>query len=98
MAESVRLEERRDERGHERDEAAERDQLKDELLKLAGVTLVRIRAEDTKNVRAEDFNSLLMAEAEMLNKLRPRRLRPRRNPNMLVPAEEACRVSDMAKN
>lgn len=72
---------------HDQEEACERDQLKDELFTIAGIPLVRIRADDTANVRAEDFYDLLMAEHEVLDKLRPRRLRPRRTHDMLVPAE-----------
>lgn len=72
---------------HDSDEACERDRLKDELFSLASMPLVRIRADDTANVRAEDFFDLLVAESEMLDRLRPRRLRPRRNHDRLIPAE-----------
>ncbi|WP_027795621.1 DUF2726 domain-containing protein [Paraburkholderia acidipaludis] len=72
---------------HDSDEAAERDQLKNQLFQLAGLPLVRIRASDAKSVRAEDFYDLLQSEADELDKLRPRRLRPRRNHESLVPAE-----------
>lgn len=72
---------------HDAEGARERDQLKDELFAMAGISLVRIRADDTANVRAEDFYDLLVAESEVLDKLRPRRLRPRRTHDMLVPAE-----------
>lgn len=71
------------------EEAAERDQLKNTLFKLAGLSLVRIRADDEKAVRAEDFYDLLMAESKALDALRPRRLRPRRTHDFLVPAESA---------
>lgn len=72
---------------HDTEEAAERDELKNLLFRLAGIPLVRIRADDTKTVRAEDFYDLLMAESDALDTLRPRRLRPRRNHDFLVPAE-----------
>ncbi len=45
-------------------EAVERDELKNLLFKLAGLPLVRIRAADTKAVRAEDFHDLMMAESK----------------------------------
>ena len=76
---------------HDSEEAAERDELKNLLFKLAGLPLVRIRAGDEKAVRAEDFYDLLMAEAKMLDAIRPRRLRPRRTHDFLVPAESATR-------
>lgn len=64
-----------------------RDQeLKNRLFLLAGVPLVHILTEDPSNVRAEDFYDLLCAESETLDKLRPRRLRPRRDHDTLVPA------------
>lgn len=72
---------------HDSDEVVERDGLKNLLFKLAGLPLVRIRAADTKAVRAEDFYDLLMAESKTLDTLRPRRLRPRRTHDFLVPAE-----------
>ena len=72
---------------HDADEAQERDRLKDELFEMAGIPLVRIRADDTRNVRAEDFYDLLCAKNAELENLRPRRLRPRRTHDMLVPAE-----------
>ena len=72
---------------HDREEVAERDELKNLLFKLAGLPLVRIRAGDTKAVRAEDFYDLLMAESKTLDTLRPRRLRPRQTHDFLVPAE-----------
>ncbi|MDX4956582.1 DUF2726 domain-containing protein [Delftia acidovorans] len=75
------------------EEAAERDALKNMLFKLAGLPLVRIRAEDEKAVRAEDFYDLLMAESKTLDALRPRRMRPRRTHDFLVPAESATRTS-----
>lgn len=76
---------------HDKTEAQDRDELKNKLFKLAGVPLVRIRPVDTSNARAEDFYDLLMAEAEALDALRPRRLRPRRNHDMLVPADVQVR-------
>jgi hypothetical protein len=76
---------------HDTDEVRERDHLKDELFSMAVIPLLRIRADDTANVRAEDFYDLLVAESETLDQLRPRRLRPRRNHDTLVPAEVAVR-------
>ena len=76
---------------HDTDEAAERDELKNLLFKLAGLPLVRIRAADTEAVRSEDFYDLLMAESKTLDTLRPRRLRPRRTHDFLVPAEAIAR-------
>lgn len=76
---------------HDNGDAQERDALKNRLFQLAGVPLVRIRADDTSNVRAEDFYDLLVAEKDTLEALRPRRLRPRRNHDMLVPAEVQVR-------
>lgn len=76
---------------HDSLEAAERDELKNLLFKLAGVPLVRIRAADTNTARAEDFYDLLMARADELEKLRPRRLRPRRNHDFLVPTAVVSR-------
>lgn len=78
---------------HDTEEAAERDALKNMLFKLAGLPLVRIRADDEKAVRAEDFYDLLMAESKTLDALRPRRMRPRRTHDFLVPAESATRTS-----
>lgn len=74
---------------HDNEEAVERDELKNMLFKLAGLPLVRIRADDEKAVRAEDFYDLLMAESKTLDALRPRRMRPRRTPDFLVPAESS---------
>ncbi|WOP17012.1 DUF2726 domain-containing protein [Ottowia sp. SB7-C50] len=78
---------------HDTEEAAERDELKNLLFKLAGLPLVRIRADDEKAVRAEDFYDLLMAESKTLDAIRPRRLRPRRTHDFLVPAELATRTA-----
>ncbi|WP_413912569.1 DUF2726 domain-containing protein [Candidatus Skiveiella danica] len=78
---------------HDDDDVRERDQLKDELFALAAIPLLRVRADDTANVRAEDFYDLLVADSETLDRLRPRRLRPRRNHDMLVPAEVQVRRS-----
>jgi len=72
---------------HDAEEAADRDRLKNELFEMAGIPLLRIRPDDTRNVRAEDFYDLLCAKEAELEKLRPRRLRPRRTHDMLVPAE-----------
>ena len=76
---------------HDSEEVVERDELKNLLFKLAGLPLVRIRAADTRAVRSEDFYDLLMAESKTLDTLRPRRLRPRRSHDFLVPAEVASR-------
>lgn len=76
---------------HDSEEVVERDELKNLLFKLAGLPLVRIRAADTRAVRAEDFYDLLMAESKTLDTLRPRRLRPRRTHDFLVPAEVVSR-------
>lgn len=81
---------------HDGTDARERDALKNRLFQLAGLPLVRIRATDTTNVRAEDFYDLLVVEAETLDVLRPRRLRPRRNHDTLVPAEVRVRQSSAA--
>ena len=78
---------------HDTEEAAERDELKNMLFKLAGLPLVRIRPDDEKAVRAEDFYDLLMAESKTLDALRPRRMRPRRTHDFLVPAESATRTA-----
>ena len=78
---------------HDTEEAAERDELKNMLFRLAGLPLVRIRADDEKAVRAEDFYDLLMAESKTLDALRPRRMRPRRTHDFLVPAESATRTA-----
>lgn len=72
---------------HDSEDGAERDVLKNKLFKLAGLPLVRIRPDDVKAVRAEDFYDLLMAEAATLDAIRPRRLRPRRSHECLVPAK-----------
>lgn len=78
---------------HDTQEASARDELKNLLFKLAGLPLVRIRADDEKAVRAEDFYDLLMAESKTLDALRPRRMRPRRTHDFLVPAESATRTA-----
>ncbi|SMG39421.1 DUF2726 domain-containing protein [Paraburkholderia susongensis] len=77
---------------HDSDEARERDVLKNEFFSLAGLPLIRIRPENSRDVRAEDFYDLLLSESESLQALRPRRMRPRRNHDFLVPAESACKV------
>ncbi len=71
--------------------SCKRDAMKDKLFAIAGVPLVRIRAEDTTNVRAEDFYELLLAQSETLGELRPRQLQPRRNYDTLVPAGSRAR-------
>ena len=83
---------------HDTEEAAERDVLKNSLFKLAGLPLVRIRADDEKAVRAEDFYDLLMAESNTLEALRPRRMRARRTHDFLVPAESATRSTTDASS
>lgn len=80
-----------DSKCHDTEEAMARDELKNQLFKLAGLPLVRIRADDERAVRAEDFYDLLMAESDTLDALRPRRMRPRRTHDFLVPAESATR-------
>lgn len=77
---------------HDEARVQERDRMKDELFTFAGLQLVRIRATDTASVRAEDFYDLLQAKHEQLDLVRPRRLRPRRNHDMLVPAESLTRT------
>ena len=72
---------------HDTEDAAERDDLKNLLFNLAGLPLVRIRPSDERAVRAEDFYDLLMSESKILDAIRPRRLRPRRTHESLVPAE-----------
>lgn len=76
---------------HDAEDARERDEFKNLLFQLAGLPLVRIRADDPRSVRMEDFYDLLMAEADSLDAIRPRRLRPRRAHDHLVPAESATR-------
>lgn len=76
---------------HDDPAAMERDAMKDKLFAIAGVPLVRIRAEDTSNVRAEDFYELLLAQSETLGELRPRQLQPRRNHDTLIPAGSRAR-------
>lgn len=80
---------------HDSEEAIERDQLKNTLFKLAGLPMIRIRADDEKAVRAEDFYDLLVAEAEALEALRSRRMRPRRTHDFLVPAESYHRAANV---
>lgn len=76
---------------HDTEDARERDELKSLLFKLAGLPLVRIRADDERAFRAEDFYDLLMAESKTLDFIRPRRMRPRRTHDMLVPADAVSR-------
>lgn len=78
---------------HDSEEAAERDDLKNKLFRLAGVPLVRIRADDVRAVRAEDFYDLLVSQAGELEMLRPRRMRPRRTYDSLAPAEVVSRTT-----
>jgi Protein of unknown function (DUF2726) len=78
---------------HDVEDAAERDELKNLLFRLAGLPLMRIRADDANAVRAEDFYDLLVAESKTLDAIRPRRLRPRRTHDFLVPAESVSRSS-----
>lgn len=78
---------------HDTEVATERDELKNTLFTLAGLPLVRIRAGNEKAVRAEDFYDLLISESKALDALRPRRMRPRRTHDFLVPAESVTRSS-----
>ncbi len=78
---------------HDSEEAIERDELKNKLFQLAGLPLVRIRPDDVKSVRAEDFYDLLVAQAGEMEKLRPRRLRPRGTYDSLAPAEVLTRTA-----
>lgn len=78
---------------HDTEEAIARDLLKNKLLGAAGLPLIRIRPRDTRNVRAEDFFDLLCAKEKDLMNIRPRRLRPRRNHDTLVPAGSTVRHS-----
>ncbi|MCK7582703.1 MAG: hypothetical protein MZV65_48835 [Chromatiales bacterium] len=75
---------------HDLDEA-ERDQLKDELFALAAIPLVRIRYDDTANVRAEDFYDLLVADSETLDKDYARVACVREETMTAVPAEVQVR-------
>lgn len=78
---------------HDTQEASARDELKNLLFKLAGLPLVRIRANDEKAVRAEEFYDLLVAESKTLDTMRPRRMRPRRTHDFLVPAESVTHTA-----
>lgn len=78
---------------HDTEEAAERDELKNRLFSVSGLPLVRIRPDDEKAVRAEDFYDLLVAQASDLEQLRPRRMRPRRTYDSLAPAEVVTRAT-----
>lgn len=78
---------------HDAEEARERDELKNKLFSVAGLPLVRIRPQDEKAVRAEDFYDLLVAQATDLAMLRPRRMRPRRTYDSLAPAEVVTRTT-----
>lgn len=77
---------------HDADEALSRDAMKDELFRIAGIPLVRIRADEPGVVRAEDFYDLLVAQEELFESMRPRRYRPRREHERLVPDELMSRV------
>lgn len=61
--------------------------IKNQLFKVAGIPLIRIRATSSSDVRAEDFYSLLCESPDDLASLRPIRMRPRRNHDSLVPAD-----------
>lgn len=76
---------------HDRDEVVERDELKNLLFRLVGLRLVRIRAADTKAVRAEDFYDLLTAESKTLDTVRPHRIQPRCKHDFPLPAEVISR-------
>jgi hypothetical protein len=78
---------------HDTEEAAERDKMKQDLFRLAGLPLVRIRPDNERAVRAEDFYEFLRAESRALDELRPRSLRARRSHDTLVPAESASRTT-----
>lgn len=69
---------------HDNEAAASRDDIKNKLFQLAGLTLFRIRPTDPHAVRAEDFYDLLNAE-RALDLIRPRRMRPRRTHDGLAP-------------
>lgn len=69
---------------HDNEAAASRDDIKNKLFQLAGLTLFRIRPADPHAVRAEDFYDLLNAE-RALDLIRPRRMRPRRTHDGLAP-------------
>lgn len=69
---------------HDNEAAASRDDIKNKLFQLAGLTLFRIRPADPHAVRAEDFYDLLNAE-HALDLIRPRRMRPRRTHDGLAP-------------
>jgi hypothetical protein len=81
-----------DSRYHDAASVAERDAKKDELFRMAGIPLVRIRADEPGVVRAEDFYDLLVAETALFEELRPRRYRPRREHERLVPDELLSRI------
>ncbi|KWN85164.1 hypothetical protein WM25_02340 [Burkholderia ubonensis] len=77
---------------HDSEERAEWDELKSQLFLLAGLPLIRIRPGEELLVRAEDFYDLLMCQSDTFDRLRPRRLRPRRTHEALVPAESNSRT------
>lgn len=69
---------------HDSGDAKRRDDIKNKLFELSGLPLFRIRHNDPRFVRAEDFYDLLNAEPA-LDEIRPRRLRSRRFHDGLVP-------------
>jgi len=69
---------------HDGCEAKLRDEMKNELFQLAGIPLIRIRAENPGKVRAEDFYGLLIAE-HGLNAVRPTRMRSTQVREPLMP-------------
>lgn len=76
-------------------DAIARDNIKNQLFKVAGIPLIRIRAIASDHVRAEDFYSLLCNRADDLASLRPKRMRPRRSHDALVPADGRAHPSVM---
>lgn len=72
---------------HDHADAVRNDGLKNRLFKLANIPLIRIRPTAPTHVRAEDFYALLCNNADSLAELRPKRLRPRRSHDSLVPAD-----------
>lgn len=70
---------------HDDESAVNKDALKDEIFSLAGIPLIRIRADNTRDVRAEDFYELLRSQHDLLERFRPTKLRPRRDHDHLIP-------------
>jgi hypothetical protein len=56
-----------------RKKPTERDELKNVQFQMAGAPLIRIRTDDTRGVRSEDFYDLLEAKGAQLSNRRPRR-------------------------